>query len=272
MLRVNGLYGWVQANDRRSVALFAGFLAALNVAAILVLYIPLLAFDPDHAPVHAWGGYAERYVPLVTLAAAGYLALNLVRHVRSVQRLVGFTFVDDADEPRLCRLVETLAIGMGLPAPYVGVIEARALNAFACGVNRRNAVVVVTRGLLDDLDDDELGTVLAHELAHIANGDIRLLAAANACLRLVGWLIRPRLRRSDRLKEVAAFPLIMVTMPPLFLFVLIVGVCAQAALRGSSLIRLLITSSREFVADARAVEATQNPAALVSALRRLDGR
>ena len=271
-LRVNGLYGWVQANDRRSLMLFAGFLAALNVAAILVLYIPLLTFDPEHAPGVDWGGYATRYVPLISLAAIGYFALHLFRHVRSVQRLVGFDFVDDAEEPRLCRLVETLAIGMGLPAPYVGVIDARALNAFACGVSRRNAVVVVTRGLLDELDDDELAAVLAHELAHIANGDIRLLAAANACLRLVGWLIRPRLKKGDRLRELVAFPFIMLVMPPLFFFVLIISLCAQSALRGSRLIRLLIASSREFIADARAVEATQNPSALVSALRRLDGR
>lgn len=272
LLRVNGLYGWVRVNDRRSIVLFAGFLAALNVAAVLGLYLPLLAFDADHAPVLAWGGYAQRYVPLVTLAAIGVFALQMLWHVKSVQRAMAFTFVDNADESRLCGLLEPLAISMGLPAPYVGVIEARALNAFACGLNRKNAVVVVTRGLIDALDDDELSAVLAHELAHIANGDIRLLAAANACLRMIGWLVRPRLKESSRLRELVAFPIIMAVMPPLFLFALIINFCAQSALRGSHLIRLLITSSREFIADAAAVEATQNPAALLSALRRIEGR
>ena len=272
VLRINGLYGWVRANDRRSMALFAGFLAALNVAAVLALYMPLAAFDPDHAPVFAWGGYASRYVPLVTLGAAGFFALQMLWHVKSVQSLVAFDFVDEAEEPRLCRIVEPLAIGMGLPAPYVGVIETEALNAFACGLTRNNAVVVVTRGLIDGLDDDELAAVAAHELAHIANGDIRLLAAANACLRMIGWLVRPRLKRGNAIQELVAFPAIMVLMPPLFLFVLTISFCAQSALKGSRLVRLLITSSREFIADAAAVEATHNPAALLSALQRIDGR
>lgn len=271
-LRVNGLYGWVRTNDRRSIVLFAGFLAALNVTAVLVLYLPLLAFDPEHAPLLAWDGYASRYVPLVTLASAAFFALHLFWHVSFVQRVVGFRFLDDADEPRLCRLIEPLAIGMGLPAPYVGVVEAHALNAFACGLNRKNAVVVVTRGLIDELDDDELSAVLAHELAHIANGDIRLLAAANACLRVIDWLIRPRLKESSRLRELVAFPVIMIAMPPLFLFVLVMSFCAQSSLRASRLVRHLIASSREFIADAAAVETTQNPAALLSALQRIQGR
>ncbi|TGE02245.1 M48 family metalloprotease [Methylobacterium nonmethylotrophicum] len=272
VLRVNGLFGWVRANDRRSIALFGGLILAINVGAALFLLLPLLAVDPDHAPVTAWGGYARRYVPLVTLAAGAVFALHLMRHVRSVQRLTGFAFVDDADEPRLCRLVEPLAIGMGLPAPYVGVIEARALNAFACGLGRRDAVVVVTRGLIDALDDEELAAVLAHELAHIVNGDIRLLAAADAGLRLVGWLARPPAARRQQVGALLSLPVIMAVLPPLFVFILIAGICGQAAIRGSRLIRLMISSSREFIADACAVEATQNPAALVSALRRIDGR
>ncbi|MGX7703779.1 M48 family metalloprotease [Methylobacterium sp. Gmos1] len=271
-LRVNGLFGWIQANDRRTILLFCGFLAALNVAAAFVLWLPLLAFDPAHAPSLAPAGYAVRYVPVVTLAAAGVFGLQLLWHVQTVQRSVAFAFVDDAEEPRLCRLVEPLAITMGLPTPYVGVIETRALNAFACGLSRRNAVVVVTRGLIEALDDDELAAVIAHELAHIANGDIRLLAAANACLRMIDWLVLPQRWEANRLREVLAFPMVVVVMPPLLLFILSLGFCGQCILRGSRLIRLLITASREFVADARAVEVTQNPAALLSALERIEGR
>lgn len=271
-LRVNGLFGWVRTNDRRSIALFGGFVAALNVAAMLALYLPLAAFDPDHAPIFAWGGYLSRYVPLVTLAAAVVFGLQMLWHVKAVQRLVAFDFVDDADEPRLCRIVEPLAIGMGLPLPSVGVIDTPALNAFACGIGRANAVVVVTRGLIDGLDDDELAAVVAHELAHIANGDIRLLAAANACLRMIGWLVRARVRRGNRIQELIGLPIVILALPPLFLFILAVNFAAQSALKGSHLVRLLITSSREFIADATAVEATQNPAALVSALQAIEGR
>lgn len=271
-LRVNGLFGWVQANDRRSMVLFAGFVLALNLAAALILVLPLSGLDTAHAPFFAWGGYFIRYVPIVTLLGVGCFALQMAWHVRSVQKLVAFAFVDDTDEPRLCSIVEPLAITIGLPAPYVGVVNSPALNAFACGLSRNNAVVVVTRGLIEELDDDELAAVVAHELAHIDNGDIRLLAAANVCLRMVGWLAHTSAKRPKPISQLAAFPLMTWIMPPLAIAVLIVGLCGQAAIRGSHLIRLLITSSREFIADAAAVEATQNPSALVSALRRIEGR
>jgi Zn-dependent protease with chaperone function len=200
----------------------------------------------------------------------GLFAAQLAWHVRSVQHLMNFTYVDSHDEPRLCRILEPLAIQMGLPPPYVAVIESGSLNAFACGTGPSNAVVTVTRGLIDGLDDDELAAVLAHELTHIANGDVRLLAAANACLRMISWLVRPRMRKGTALQELIAFPMIMLVMPPLFLFVLIVGFFSQASLKGAHLVRLLIASSREFIADASAVECTHNPAALVSALRRIE--
>lgn len=270
--RVNGLFGWIEANERRSMLLFAGFVAAFNAAAALALYLPLSGFDPGHAPVFSWTGYATRYLPLVTLAGIAVFLAQMAWHVGSVQRLVGFTYVDSHDEPRLCGIVEPLAIQIGLAPPYVGVIDSPVLNAFACGTGRSHAVVVVTRGLIDGLDDDELAAVIAHELAHVAKGDVRLLAAANACLRMIGWLVRPRMRQSNALQELAAFPVIMAVMPPLALFVLALGAAAQASLRGAYLVRMLIASSREFVADAAAVESTHNPAALVSALHKIDGR
>lgn len=271
MLRVNGLFGWVEANDRRSLVLFAGFLAAFHVGAMLALYLPLAAFDPEHAPVFAWVGYATRYLAVVSLAGVSLLAALMVWHVHTVRKVAAFHFVDDHDEPRLCRIVELLAISMGLPAPYVGVISSPALNAFACGIRRKDAVVVVTRGLIDGLDDDELAAVIAHELAHIRSGDIRLMAAANACLRVLGWLIAPRMKATTPLKEVVGLPIVTLWMPPVLVFVLIVNFLAQSALKAGRLVRLLISSSREFIADAVAVETTQNPAALVSALRKIDG-
>ncbi|WP_289015703.1 M48 family metalloprotease [uncultured Methylobacterium sp.] len=271
MLRVNGLFGWIEANDRRSLLLFAGFLAAFHVATVLALYLPLAAFDPDHAPVFTWAGYASRYLVVVTLGGALLFAGLLLWHVHTVRKIVAFTFVDEQDEPRLCRIVEPLAISMGLPAPYVGVIPSGALNAFACGIRRKDAVVVVTRGLIDGLDDEELSAVVAHELAHIRNGDIRLMAAANVCLRLLNWLIAPRMKPTTPLRELVSLPILSLWMPPVLVFVLIVNFVAQSALKAGRLVRLLISSSREFVADAVAVEVTQNPAALVSALRKVHG-
>ena len=272
MFRVNGLFGWVRANDRRSVMLFGGFIAALQVAAAIVLYLPLAGFDEAHAPFLNWGGYVVRYVPLVALAAAGVFAVMMFWHVHSVRRVIPFTFVDNQDEPRLCDLVETLAIGMGLAAPYVAVIETPAMNAFACGIRQGDAVVVVTRGLVSGLDDEELAAVAAHELAHIANGDIRLMAAANVCLAMLRRLMVGKMKRSNPLLELIGPPLVLLVAPPMLIAVLLLAFLSQCALRAGHLVRSMIGASREFIADAAAVEATQNPAALVSALQRIDGR
>ena len=272
MLRVNGLFGWIRSNDQRSLVLFGGFVVALQLAAALTLYLPLAGLDRAHAPFLNWGGYALRYVPLVFIAGVLVFGAQMYWHVHSVRRLVPFHFVDHSDERRLCDIIEPLTIGMGLPAPYVGVIETSAMNAFACGIRRKDAVIVVTRGLIDGLDDEELGAVVAHELAHIANGDIRLMASANICLGMLRRLMLPRRNGQHPIVEIMTVPILLFVMPPMFVAALMLTTLGQLSVRAGHLVRALIGASREFIADAAAVEATQNPAALVSALKRIEGR
>ena len=272
-MRVNGLYGHVHQNDARSLMLFGGFVIAFHLLALLGLLIPLAMFDPAHAPIYDWAGYFRRWVPIVTLAGALLFAVQMAWHVRTVRRRTDFRFVDNADEPRLCRIVEPLTIAAGLPTPYVAVIDSPALNAFACGIRRRDAVLVFTRGLIDGLDDDELAAVSAHEITHIVNGDIRLIAAANVCLDTLMLLHRRRrTNRIERISQALTLPMVAVLLPMFVVLILIVSFLGQLAVRGSHLTRLLIASSREFIADAEAIRLTHNPGALVSALRRIEGR
>ena len=273
-MRVNGLYGHVRSNDARSLALFAGFVAAFHLLAMLALVVPLAMYDPDHAPLYGWTGYLVRWVPIVTVIGALLFAVQMAWHVRTVRRRTDFRFVDDQDEPRLCRIVEPLAIAAGLPTPYVGVIDSPALNAFACGIRQKDAVLVFTRGLIDGLDDDELAAVAAHEIIHIMNGDIRLIAATNVCLDTLK-LLQPR-PSTQRLKRIhgglhasRSWPMLL---PVMVVLVLVMMFLRRLAVDGSHLARLLIASAREFIADAEAARLTQNPAALVSALRRIEGR
>jgi Zn-dependent protease with chaperone function len=271
-MRVNGLYGHVRSNDVRSLALFASFVAAFHLLAMFTLLVPLAMYDPDHAPLYGWTGYLIRWVPVVTVIGALLFAAQMAWHVRTVRRRTEFRFVDDHDEPRLCRIVEPLAIAAGL-APYVAVIDSPALNAFACGIRQKDSVLVFTRGLIDGLDDDELAAVAAHEIIHIVNGDIRLIAATNVCLDTLRLLQpRPSPQRMNRISQAFAFPLAAVTLPLMVVLVLVVMFLRRLAVDGSHLARLLIASAREFIADAEAVRLTQNPAALVSALRRIEGR
>lgn len=262
-----GLYGWIQSNDGRSTALFAGFLIAVQAIAAMVLFLPLAVIDAGHAPFLGWGGYFLRYAPLVLAASVAWFFWQMFWHIEAVKRAVGFQFVDDASEPRLCRLIEPLILTLGLPVPFVGVIETEARNAFACGIARKKAVVVVTRGLIDDLSDAELACVLAHELSHIKNGDIRLMAAANIFMDALG-----RLHKNNPLKFTPIHVVMSIAVPAILPLTLAGGLVAHLALRAGQVSRLLIASAREFMADAGAVQLTQNPAAMASALVKVEHR
>jgi len=272
-MRVNGLYGHVRSNDLRSLALFAGFVAAFHLLAVVGLTVPLAMFDPEHAPLYGWTGYLVRWVPILSVIGAFLFIIQMAWHVRTIRRRTDFRFVDDHDEPRLCRIVEPLAIAAGLPTPYVAVIDTPALNAFACGIRRKDAVLVFTRGLIDGLDDDELAAVAAHEIVHIVNGDIRLIAATNVCLDTLKLLQpRPDPRRINRISQALVLPVLALQLPILVVLFLVAMFLRRLAVDGSHLARLLIASAREFIADAESVRLTQNPAALVSALRHIEGR
>jgi Zn-dependent protease with chaperone function len=260
-----GLYGWIRSNDGRSTTLFVGFLLAIQPIAALALFLPLALVDPEHAPFLDWTGYATRYMLLVALASVIWFACQMFWHIETVKRAIGFEFIDDSEEPRLCRLIEPLIMMLGLPIPYVGVIASPALNAFACGIGRKKAVVVVTRGLIDSLDDDELSAVLAHELSHIKNGDIRLMAAANIFMSAL-----TRLHQNNPLKLTVVHALMAIAVPAILPLALAATFVGHLALRVGQVSRLLIASSREFIADAEAVQLTKNPAALAAALVKVE--
>lgn len=265
MAQPMGLYGWIESNNSRSLLLFGGFLVAVQVLAAVVLILPLAFVDPRHSPLIGPIGYITRYAPGVLGLSALWFGLQMLWHIETVKKAVGFHFVDGTDEPRLCRVIEPLILAMGLPTPFVAVIESRARNAFACGVGRKKAVVVVTRGLLLALDEQELGAVLAHELSHIKNGDIRLMAAANVFMGALSAM------QSHNPMRFTLLHLVVVVLVPAVLPVFVLaGFVSHLAWRGGQVLRLLIASSREFMADAQAAELTRNPAALASALVKVE--
>jgi Zn-dependent protease with chaperone function len=267
MLRVNGFYGHVRRNDLRSLAMFAGFLLAFQLMAAVALFLPLFLIDMANAPFIS-AGYIKHYAPFVFVVGIALFVRQLSRHVATVRATVEYVEVERRRDPRLVNIVDGLAIAAGLPLPKVGLIESPARNAFACGLSPSSAVVVVTRGLLEALDDDELKAVVAHEIAHIRHGDIRLMAAANVLMENLLLVQGKNLLRLAGWKQVV----IVVLMPPILVLFLLAGLVTNVALTLARVSRLLISSSREFVADAEAVRLTHDPAALISALRRIDGR
>ncbi|MGB7762835.1 MAG: M48 family metalloprotease [Bryobacteraceae bacterium] len=185
-------------------------------------------------------------------------------------------------EAATASLLENLAIGAGLPTPKLYVIETSTTNAFTAGMSAEHAVVAVTRGALNLLDPRELEGVLAHELSHIGNHDIRLnsIAASLALFLRIpylllrrklpsAWIGEPGLLFSSSQGTTAAlkvgFSLFDIALLPLALYILVV-----APLLGT-LVRAAISREREFLADADAALLTRFPEGLMRALAKIGG-
>lgn len=184
--------------------------------------------------------------------------------------------IEKKDNPQLFNVVEELSIAAGLPMPRVFVIETDAPNAFATGASPQRAAVAITTGLLNKLNRDELQGVMAHEIGHIRNFDIRytmlmaMLAGAIAMLSEVflrlmwhggGSAVGGSRRRSSRKEGGSGGAQI--------LFIIIGIILAIVAPLMTTLIRLALSRQREYLADASAVEFTRNPQGLASALAKI---
>jgi heat shock protein HtpX len=166
------------------------------------------------------------------------------------------------EAPELWRIVENLSITAGLPMPRVFIASDDAPNAFAAGRSPKQAIVCVTTGLLQRLDEEELEGVLAHELSHIRNYDVRLMTwaavLAGSIALLANILLRGLFFSGGRNRNGGGGS-------PLILIVVVLG--AVLAPIAAVLIQLAISRRREYVADASGAELTRYPAGLASALR-----
>lgn len=265
-LRVNGLFGHVRQNDIRSVVSFLGFAIAIQLVAAAVLLIPLLFIDVLHSPLNP-GAYLLRYGSAVMLITCGLFVWRYDRYCDDMEDAIGYGLMPVGSQ-RLRRAAEEMAITAGIPSPRVALIESSALNAFACGTKPENSVIVATRGLIDTLDDRELRAVVAHEITHIKNGDIRFMASAHVLfgiLELFGKLNKFQLKKRKR-------NWFAVLVPALYILPAMASLGAGLAFMLGRAMRSGVSLSREFIADAEAVRLNQDAGALVSALRKVEGR
>lgn len=173
--------------------------------------------------------------------------------------------IEKRDNPKLYRSVENLCIASGLPQPKIYLIDDTALNAFATGRDPNHAAVAITKGLLEKLDKVELEGVMAHELSHIKNYDIRLQSITVALIGLIALLSDIFLRsmfygRRSRRRSGGKGGGILI----------IIGI-ALAILSPiiAKLMHLAISRQREYLADASAAMITRHPKGLVSALQKI---
>jgi heat shock protein HtpX len=270
-----GLYTHIQSNRRRSIVLLAGLFLLVYVmvyAGALVAEALSTPADVNTLLQLAWSDLVSA-LPYATIGAALWIVIAYYFHQSMIDALTGGEEVKRIDQPRLYNLLENLCISRGITMPKLKITQSDALNAFSTGMNQSQYSITVTTGLLDYLDDAEVESVLGHELTHIRNGDVQMMVVAVVIAGVVSFFTELvfRLffynpfgfrgsRSGDRRGGGAGVAILIAVALLIVAYVL------------SFIIRLALSRSREYLADAGSVELTQNPDAMISALRKIEGR
>jgi heat shock protein HtpX len=273
-----GLQTHIWNNNGRSLLLMAGFPLLL----LLVTYGLFLLFagvsgmsagkDATIGPfIWAADALAQAW-PLAIAGAILWFGIAYAFYQGIIDAATGARKVERSAEPKLYNLLENLCISRGLTMPALRIMETEALNAFATGLHEGQYSITVTRGLMQTLNDEELEAVLAHELTHIRNRDVRLLVIAVVFVGIfsfVGEIVFRGLwhtgggsssRRSSRDGGNGQIIAILAALA-------IIAIAYGLAI----VIRFALSRRREYLADAGAVELTKNPDAMISALQKISG-
>jgi heat shock protein HtpX len=273
MAAAYGLYTHIQSNKRRSIALLLGLFLLVYV----MVYAGALlaeALNRD-APIDVLMQRAKVDLiwasPFATLGTLAWIAIAYVFNTSIIDAVTGSEAVTRTEQPRLYNILENLCISRGITMPKLKIVDDDALNAFASGLNDKQYSITVTTGLLDRLNDQEIEAVLGHELTHIRNGDVRMMVIAVIIAGVIGFVAELVFRTmfyggfrrssgdSDRKGGAGLAILIAVAL-------------VAVAWILSIVIRFALSRKREFLADAGSVELTKNPDAMISALRKIEGR
>lgn len=239
------MYKAIAANKRNTVIIMAAFIGIVSAIGWAISYA-------NGSPwITPWVMAGAAIYALVQYFAAGKLAVAMT----------GAKQIQKADNPRLWRIVENLAITEGMPMPKVYVVDDPAPNAFATGRNPENAIVAATTGLMDIMTDRELNAVMAHEIAHVKNYDIRVSMIAFGLASAIGILSDIAIRMlwfgGDNRQGVN--PILMIVGVVVIILAPIVAMMVQSA----------ISRQREYLADATGALTTRDPDALADALGKL---
>jgi heat shock protein HtpX len=283
-----GLYTHIASNKTRSMLLLGGLFVLIYVLVYSGALIAEVMIRSDATTAYYLRAALNdliKALPWATLGTAAWIVIAYYFHQSIIDAVTGGEAVTRQQQPRLYNLLENLCISRGIPMPKLKIMESPALNAFATGLNQRQYAVTVTTGLLAALNDQEIEAVLGHELTHIRNGDVQMMVVAVIIAGVVGffgelffrlftnislgggWGWGPSRRSSSssdsdrRGSGGGAIVAIIIAMVLIVLAWLL-----------SQVIKLALSRTREFLADAGSVELTKNPDAMISALRKIEGR
>lgn len=241
------MYKAIAANKRNTILIMAVFVGIITAIGYAVSYFY------GQTSITWWVLVGAAIYALIQYFAAGSLAVAMT----------GAQQIEKNDNPRLYRTVENLSITLGIPMPKVYIIDDPAPNAFATGRNPQHAVVAATTGLLDIMDDRELDAVMAHEMGHVQNYDIRVSMISFGLVSAIGLLSDIVLRmlffggdRRDNNNN-----------PVIFIVGIVVLILAPIV---AALIQMAISRQREYLADATGALTIRDSDAMASALQKLE--
>lgn len=240
------MYKSIAKNKRNTVLIMCVFVALIGAIGWAVAYMN--------------NGNASIGVTILIIGAI-YALFQYFAASKLAVAMTGAVEIQKKDNPRLFRIIENLAITMGMPMPKVYIINDQAPNAFATGRSPEHAIVGVTTGLLEIMDDNELEAVMAHEMGHVKNYDIRVSTIAFGLVSLIGFIadiaIRMLIWGDNRNNNTNPFVMVIgfavILLSPLI----------------ASMTQLAISRQREFLADATSVMTTRHPDGMTSALAKL---
>ncbi|MBR2725433.1 zinc metalloprotease HtpX [Candidatus Saccharibacteria bacterium] len=240
------MYKQIAENKRKTIFLIIGFV--LLIGAIAGLF--------------AWA-YNDVWLAVWTIVIAiVYAVIQYFAASSIAMAMTGAKEITKKDNPRFYNIVENLSITTGLPMPKVYIISDDAPNAFATGRDPKHASVAATTGLIDIMNDKELTAVMAHEMSHVKNYDIRVSMVVFGLVCVVGLIsdygFRMMFYGSRRRDNEGS--------PVGYLLVIIAGILAPIL---ASLAQMAVSRQREYLADASAVNITRYPEGMIDALRKL---
>ena len=203
-----------------------------------------------------------RTIPWISIGVTVWFIIAWFSHSAMINAATSSKPLARSENKRVYNLVENLCISVGMQMPQVNIIEDDSLNAFATGLNPKTFTISLSRGIIDKLDDHELESVIAHELTHIRNRDVRLLIISIVFVGIFAF-ISETLFRSMRFGSIGrgkkgSGGAILIAMILAFVGYMI-----------AMLFRFALSRKREYLADAGSAELTRNPLALASALRKI---
>lgn len=239
------MYGAIAKNKRNTVIIMAVFVGIITAIGWTVSYF----YGETSLTWWILGG-AFLYA-LIQYFMAGKLAVAMTGAVEIQKR----------DNPRLYRVVENLSITLGMPMPQVYIINDAAPNAFATGRDPKHAIVAATTGLLDSMDDRELNAVMAHEMGHVQNYDIRVSMIAFGLVSAIGLLSDIALRMlffgNNRRENMH---------PAVYIVGLVVLILAPIV---AAIVQMAVSRQREYLADATGAMTTRDSEGMARALEKL---